>query len=79
MSGKDFTTRANSLGYSRLLMLLARDFDALLARDPALREKIEVVAGQRLRALEVWQQFESGERQYEPLPEVFPALPSAEG
>jgi CPA1 family monovalent cation:H+ antiporter len=46
-----------SLGYSRLLMLSARDFRALLARDPALREGIEKVARQRLRAIEVWKQF----------------------
>src|SRR3546814_8820563 len=30
LSGKDFAVKASSLGYSRLLMLLARDFDALL-------------------------------------------------
>ena len=72
VSGKEFPVKANSLGYSRLLMLRAGDFDALLARNPALREKIEGVAKQRLRALEVWRQFESGERQYEPLPEALP-------
>jgi len=68
LSGKDFATEATSLGYSRLLRLLARDFNALLARDAVLREKIEKVAKQRLRALEVWQEFQSGKRQYEPLP-----------
>jgi CPA1 family monovalent cation:H+ antiporter len=73
LSGKDFVVRASSLGYSRLLMLLARDFEALLARDPALREKIEKVAKQRLRAMQVWQEFESGKRQYEPLPDAVPA------
>jgi CPA1 family monovalent cation:H+ antiporter len=46
-----------SLGYSKLLMMSARDFRALLARDPALREGIETVARQRLRAIEVWKQF----------------------
>lgn len=69
LAGKEFVAKGTSLGYSQLLMLLARDFDELLARDPALHEKIEAVAKQRLRALEVWQQFESGERQYEPLPD----------
>jgi CPA1 family monovalent cation:H+ antiporter len=68
LSGKDFATEARSLGYSRLLQLQARDFDALLARDAVLREKIEKVAKQRLRALEVWQEFQSGKRQYEPWP-----------
>ena len=43
-----------SLGYSKLLCLPARDFEALLSRDPALRESIELVAKQRMRALEVW-------------------------
>jgi CPA1 family monovalent cation:H+ antiporter len=43
-----------SLGYSKLLCLPARDFEAMLSRDPALRESIELVAKQRMRALEVW-------------------------
>jgi CPA1 family monovalent cation:H+ antiporter len=46
-----------SLGYSKLLMLSSRDFHALLARDENLRERIQVVAKQRLRAIEVWKQF----------------------
>lgn len=46
-----------SLGYSKLLMLTLRDFNALLARDADLRERIEAVARQRLRAIEVWKQF----------------------
>jgi CPA1 family monovalent cation:H+ antiporter len=46
-----------SLGYSRLLMLSSRDFHALLAGDPDLRGRIEIVAKQRLRAIEVWKQF----------------------
>lgn len=46
-----------SLGYSKLLMLSSRDFHALLARDEHLRERIQVVAKQRLRAIEVWKQF----------------------
>jgi CPA1 family monovalent cation:H+ antiporter len=78
LSGKDFAVKASSLGYSRLLMLLARDFDALLARDAVLREKIEGVAKQRLRALEVWQEFQSGERQYEPLPDMLTPAPAAD-
>lgn len=46
-----------SLGYSKLLMLSARDFHALLARDDHLRERIQAVAKQRMRAIEVWKQF----------------------
>ena len=49
---EDFEVR--SLGYSKLLCLPARDFEALLSRDPVLRESIELVARQRMRALEVW-------------------------
>ncbi|MEO6984557.1 MAG: cation:proton antiporter [Paralcaligenes sp.] len=69
ISGQDFAVHAQSLGYSRLLMLPGRDFDRLLARDQTLRETIQAVAKQRLRALTVWQEFQSGARQYEPLPE----------
>ncbi|SOE46448.1 cation:proton antiporter [Orrella dioscoreae] len=54
LSGEGVALSVTSLGYSRLLMLPARDFHALLERDPSLRERIEVVARQRLRALEVW-------------------------
>lgn len=75
ISGNEFAMRAQSLGYSRLLMLPGRDFDALLARDPILREKIEAVAKQRLRALAVWQEFQSGVRQYEPLPDIHASAP----
>ena len=42
-----------SLGYTKLLELTARDFKSLLAQDAALRTAIELVAQQRLRALEV--------------------------
>ncbi len=49
--------KVTSLGYSRLLMLSARDFHALLAKDADLRGRIEVVAKQRMRAIEVWKQF----------------------
>jgi CPA1 family monovalent cation:H+ antiporter len=54
------TVDVTSLGYSRLLMLSARDFHALLAGDPSLREGIEKVARQRLRAIEVWKQLSAG-------------------
>jgi len=43
-----------SLGYTKLLCLPARDFKDLLSRDPGLRESIETVAKQRMRAIEVW-------------------------
>ncbi|WP_376853235.1 cation:proton antiporter [Bordetella pertussis] len=46
-----------SLGYSKLLMLSARDFHALLARDEHLHERIQTVAKQRMRAIEVWKQY----------------------
>jgi CPA1 family monovalent cation:H+ antiporter len=48
-----------SLGYSKLLCLPAKDFDQLLLQDPALKEAIELVAKQRLRALEVWRAHQS--------------------
>src|SRR3546814_5355143 len=78
LSGKDFAVKASSLGYSRLLMLLARDFYALLARDAVLREKIEKVSKQRLRALEVWKEFQMGKRWYEPCPDMPPTPPVAD-
>ncbi len=67
---KPFLVKATSLGYSRLLMLSSSDFDTLLDQDAVLREAIERVAKQRMRAWEVWRQFETGERQYEPLPDT---------
>lgn len=72
VTGTEFEARVTSLGYSRLLMLMEGDFDALREDDPVLREKIDTVVKQRMRALEVWQQFQSGERQHEPLPNVNP-------
>lgn len=49
---EDFEVR--SLGYSKVLCLPAKDFDQLMLQDPAIKEAIELVAKQRLRALEVW-------------------------
>lgn len=43
-----------SLGFSKVLCLPAKDFDQLLSKDPSIKEAIELVAKQRLRALEVW-------------------------
>jgi CPA1 family monovalent cation:H+ antiporter len=57
-----------SLGYSKLLMLSSRDFHALLARDEHLRERIQVVAKQRLRAIEVWKQFSQANAAPAPVP-----------
>lgn len=54
---QQITPDVYSLGYSKLLMLSLRDFEALLARDANLRERVQVVARQRLRAIEVWKQF----------------------
>jgi CPA1 family monovalent cation:H+ antiporter len=68
----DFEARVRSLGYSRLLMLQERDFNALLERDPVLREKIQAVVRQRMRAIEVWREFQSGARTHEPLPDLDP-------
>jgi len=58
LAGEKFAPKVTSLGYSRLLMLSARDFRALLARDQALRERVEQVARQRMRALEVWRNMQ---------------------
>lgn len=51
-----------SLGYSKLLCLPAKDFDELMAQDPAIRSAIELVAKQRLRALEVWRSTQSSQQ-----------------
>lgn len=75
--GDDFHARARSLGYSRLLMLQERDFKRLQQQYPMLREKIDLIVRQRQRAMEVWRQFESGERQHEPLPEFSQAAASS--
>ncbi len=69
-AGQDFEARAYSLGYTRLLMLQERDFKRLQQEHPDLRARIDEVVGQRLRAVEVWQQFENGERQHESLPDL---------
>ncbi|WP_237173223.1 cation:proton antiporter [Paracandidimonas lactea] len=69
-TGSTFELKATSLGYSRLLMLREKDFNTLLERNPALKERIDTIVKQRLRALEVWREFQSGERQHEPLPEL---------
>lgn len=43
-----------SLGYTKLLELSRRDFEAILAREPSIRAGVEKVAAERLRALAVW-------------------------
>jgi CPA1 family monovalent cation:H+ antiporter len=73
---EDLVPEVTALGYSRLLMLSARDFRALLARDANLRERIEKVARQRLRAIEVWRQF-SGGGQATPAPAPAPDTSAA--
>jgi CPA1 family monovalent cation:H+ antiporter len=67
----DHVGEVRSLGYSRLLMLTERDFDTLRGKDPIFSEKIEAVVRQRQRAYQVWQEFESGQRQHEELPPLF--------
>jgi monovalent cation:H+ antiporter, CPA1 family len=49
---EDFEVR--SLGYSKVLCLPAKDFDVLLKQDATIKVAIELVASQRMRALEVW-------------------------
>ena len=53
----ELSPHVRSMGYSKLLFLSQRDFNALLAHDPELAARIHVVAKQRLRAIEVWRQF----------------------
>lgn len=67
-----------SLGYSKLLMLSARDLHAVLARDADLRERIDKVVKQRLRAIEVWRQFSETGQVYPPGVQPPPRQP-AEG
>jgi len=43
-----------SMGYTKLLELSGRDFQAVLKREPSIRAGIEKVAAERVRALEVW-------------------------
>ena len=43
-----------SLGYSKVLCLPAKSFNDLLSHNTGLKERIELVAKQRLRALQVW-------------------------
>jgi len=62
MSDESFAPTVTSLGYSKLLMLAARDFQALLARDPALRGRIEAVARQRMRAVAAWKKLQQDTR-----------------
>lgn len=62
VSDQDFELKVTSLGYSRLLKLQEKDFKTLLAGDPLLREKIELITKQRLRAIAVWRQFESDKK-----------------
>lgn len=66
----EFNATARSLGYSRLLMLLEKDFNGLLKEHSVLHEHIQKIAAQRMRAVEVWQEFQSGKRSYEPLPDA---------
>ena len=48
-----------SLGYSKVLCLPAQSFNDLLARNAGLKEKIERVAQQRLRAIQVWRDYQT--------------------
>jgi CPA1 family monovalent cation:H+ antiporter len=47
------------LGYSKVLCLPAKSFNDLLARNAGLKEKIERVAQQRLRAIQVWRDYQA--------------------
>ncbi|RYF60667.1 MAG: cyclic nucleotide-binding domain-containing protein [Comamonadaceae bacterium] len=68
----DLTPHVTSLGYSKLLFLTQRDFNALLGQDEELRARIQAVAKQRLRAVEVWRQFANA-----PAPDGGTANPAA--
>jgi CPA1 family monovalent cation:H+ antiporter len=68
----DLVPDVTSLGYSKLLMLQAKDFHAFLARDPHLRERVEKVVKQRLRAIEVWKQFTIDQTTPPPAPSAPP-------
>jgi CPA1 family monovalent cation:H+ antiporter len=48
-----------SMGYTKVLCLPAKSFNELLARNAALKETIERVAQQRLRAIQVWRDYQS--------------------
>jgi CPA1 family monovalent cation:H+ antiporter len=73
MTDTEFEAQVTSRGYTRLLMLREKDLAGATAKYPVLREKIETAVKQRRRALQVWQEFQSGERQYEPEPPATPA------
>jgi len=57
LTDKTLTQSVRSMGYSKLLFLQARDFHALMKKFPDIKEKIDLVVKQRLRALEVWEQY----------------------
>lgn len=57
LTDKSLTQSVRSMGYSKLLFLQARDFQALMTKFPHIKEKIDLVVKQRLRALEVWEQY----------------------
>ena len=57
LTNKTLTQSVRSMGYSKLLFLQARDFHALMKKFPDIKEKIDLVVRQRLRALEVWEQY----------------------
>jgi CPA1 family monovalent cation:H+ antiporter len=48
-----------SLGYSKVLCLPAKSFNDLLAHHAGLKERIELVAKQRLRAIQVWRDYQT--------------------
>ena len=75
----EFEAKVTSNGYTRLLMLREKDLESATAKYPALREKVESAVKQRRRALQVWQEFESGQRQYEPDDGPAPGLPRTDG
>lgn len=67
VTGSEFEAKVTARGYTRLLMLHERDFEALMKEYANLREKVETEVRLRQRALQVWQEFESGARQHESL------------
>ena len=65
LTDKSLTQSVRSMGYSKLLFLQARDFHALMRQYPDIKEKVDLVVKQRLRALEVWEQYAKASSQAE--------------
>lgn len=56
LTDESVTFEVRSLGYTKLLELTTKDFKLLLSRDPKLREIIDEVVKERVKALKVWRE-----------------------